>query len=157
MDRGSTPRTSTITAARHHLQHSADPCGVFAYVPASALPLSNAIITHPPAFEHIFAVTPKGSIARGSLPLKLCKNPKVTDFAVSFGFWWKMWKQYRTRCLLLAEFRSYWRLSLSEFLACRVCLSKASIQLCIMTRRDTLRQYRNRRKIPAEIPTSFLT
>ena len=99
----------------------------------------------------MFAMTLRGWISRGSFPLKLRKNPKGHDFAVSFGFWWKMWKQYRTRCLLLAEFRSYWRLSLSEFLACRVCLSKVSIQLCIMTRRDTLSQYRNRRILSIKI------
>ena len=178
MDRGSTPRTSTITAARHHLQHSADPCGVFAYVPASALPLAKSRfappledcafrlasalapsrelcsrggsaaksgahlasflrvshfgrvqgiicstpqipaeclrmclrllfrsrmpnITHPPAFEHMFAMTLRGWISRGSLPLKLRKNPKDTDFAVSFGFWWS--KSTENRTYLIAQ------------------------------------------------------
>ena len=53
MDRGSTPRTSTIAAARHHLQHSADPCGVFAYVPAAALPLAKFRFA-PPLAEYSF-------------------------------------------------------------------------------------------------------
>ena len=59
-------------------------------------------ITHPPAFEHVFAVTPKGSITRGSLPLKLRKNPKDTALAVSFGSWWR--KRNLKRIILVAIF-----------------------------------------------------
>ena len=55
-----------------------------------ALALKRTQITPPPAFEHMFAMTLRRSISRGSLPCRLHKNPKDTDFAVSFGFWWRI-------------------------------------------------------------------
>ena len=74
MDRGSTPRTSTIAAARHHLQHSADPCGVFAYVPASALPLAKSRFAPPLedcAFRLASALAPSRELcSRGGFAAK---------------------------------------------------------------------------------------